>query len=95
MALLLQDVPSRAALTELLAPALCKTGNIVAGTADAVGGLLKTEAGVVVVGNLEERSVTDGLGTAVDGVVDPLLPVVDAGGQAVGEIVGAVSSNSD
>lgn len=72
------------------------TGNIVAGKSDAVGGLLKTEAGVVVVvGNLKERSVTDGVGTAVDGVLEPLLPIVDAGGQAVGEIVGATGNIVD
>lgn len=42
-------------------------------------------------GNLKKRGVTDGLGTAVDGVVAPLVPIVDTTGQAVDEIVGAVS----
>ena len=42
-------------------------------------------------GNLKKRGITYGLGTAVDGVVAPLVPIVNLTGQAVGEIVGAVS----
>jgi hypothetical protein len=67
-----------------------QTGNILDGTVDAVQDLVNGVGGAVV-DNLKRRGITDGVGSTVDGVVAPLVPIVNSTSQAVGEIVGAVS----
>ncbi|GAA5985254.1 hypothetical protein JCM10908_002587 [Rhodotorula pacifica] len=84
-------IPIVVAEGQAVGQVLGATGNIVGGTLGAVLGLVGNEAGVIH-SNLRERTILGGVGTAVDGVVAPLLPILNAEGQAVGEVVGATGN---